>query len=101
VTPAPILSEGCRLLRVVRGTGPDRLPLKALAADLRCSIQFVALLLDGRREPGLMLAVRIEEVFNIPPRAWAHRASVQRGVETAESTAGKEQRTVSGERAAE
>jgi hypothetical protein len=99
VKPTPLISEGCRLLRVVRGTGPDRRQLKELAAELACSIQFVALLLEGRRDPGLPLAVRIEELFSIPPRAWTLRASVQPGVENGSVQAHDDEPKVRGEAA--
>jgi hypothetical protein len=74
VKPAPVLSEGARLLRAVRGTGPDRMRLETMATELRCSEAFVRKLLAGDCPPGLDTAVRAEEIWDIPPRAWTQRA---------------------------
>ena len=80
MSATPILSEGCRLLREYRGSGPARVRMWWIAERLGCEEEHVRLLLHGRRTPGLELAVALEELCGIPPRAWTKRAMTQQGV---------------------
>jgi plasmid maintenance system antidote protein VapI len=86
VRPAPILSEGARLLRIVRDASDERLLLKQLAGGI-CSVPYIAQLLDGTRTPSLEMAVRIKKQYGIPCEAWLERArAVLQDAETPDGT---------------
>jgi len=44
--------------------------VRALAEKLACSKSYVGMLKNGDEEPGLTVAVKIEQVCGIPPRLW-------------------------------
>jgi hypothetical protein len=71
---AVLLTEGLRMYRTrVRGAGPNRTPLKVMAAQIGVESTMVSELLAGRTRPSLDLAARIYRVHGIRPELWCEK----------------------------